>query len=972
MNLIQNSTQSSLSSLIKMNTLKPIEFIMPNPILLLTEWRTQNLNDHEIAFSMEHLYLLINWLLNYIFPYGFPDSIITDDFVQRPAEVIEENKLEIIDHYGLVFILFISLFLIAIFVPIIWLMIWCFCCTQSSNNQNNNKQRSRISNYNQSIPGNENLLRHGRHTNHSSSSSSRCRNDQRSSSNRHHYKVEGSCDCCVRPIFSILLLFLLVFAFLFIICSFVTNDFVHDGIRQLPKAANNSLVDFEIYLNNTQYELDILFKTNFAQLEQQIRKNLEISGEIVKNELAIISKASSVDNLTQIVTNLQPILQDLKKLINNTNELKFLTVQLRGKISRIKEDIEDFFKQCNHEICFELEEKYQQIRHSLSISSRIESLPRLSPIIDKIQYLLDRNIIAEIKKGKEKLDIISNDIQKKVNEIVPLIRSNISQANKALVENVDDINIVLAQPIQYIRLVQRFLSNSNDFIQQNNQHIHHVGLVSIMILFIILICYFFGLLTNLCKDQPTRFNYKNRSKKGEFFFYIGMTVFFLSFTILLSLSTISFLFGGLNDRSLCFYLENVSDPRSNKIIHLLQMEMENELLSPDITEQQDSSFEMKQMFKYLKKIDMIDIIYRCHQNQSLFNVLKLSIDQKILVSKSEQKTTSFNLSEIIVFKEKNNIQKYLNSLLNRLNINPTNFVLLSDEGKELLKVLKETPLETLNFSGFANSIKHSITPIDLELLAKKLENESNRLPDYEIENIAKLRNIVLDLRSSKELINLIIQKIENLTKNAERIEMKSQFNGKSLRETLNILLRQANEAQQFINQKGRLEIRNVLKNYIEDLSMLLTQYSDHVEQRVKNEIGRCEPVSRAYNHTVSSLCDNVVLPFTASWFSVTITLMVFIPATLLVCLLNTMFKRIKRSSSRRESILIIDHFEEDDIPLAEIDKRNRNSHNNRNRPVVPSAPHIAAFNERDQSEEETWSPGAIPQHLYSRPPPYNF
>lgn len=949
-----------------MNTLKPIEFIMPNPILSLTEWRTQNLDNHEIAFSMEHLYLLINLILNQIFRFGFPDSIITDDFVQRPAEVIEENKLEIIDHYGWVLILTITFLFLAIFVPIIWLMSWCFCCTQPTN-QNN--KRSRISNYNHSISGNENLLRHGR--SHSSSSSSRSRtNDQRSSFSNHQFKVEGSCDCCMRPIFSIVLLFLLVLSFLFIICSFVTNDFVHDGIKDLPKAANNSLADFEIYLNNTQYELDILFKTNFAQLETQIRKNLDISGEIVKNELAIISKASSVDNLTQIVTNLQPILQDLKKLINHTNELKFLTVQLRGKISRIKQDIEDFFQTCRHDICLELEEKYQQIRHSFSISSRIESLPRLSPIIDKIQYLLDRNIIAEIKKGKEKLDIISNDIQRKVNEIIPLIRSNISQANKALVENVEDINTVLAQPIQYIRLVQGFLSNSNNFIQKNNHHIYHIGLFSIMILFVILACYFFGLLSNLCNDQPTRFNYKKRSKKGEFFSYIGMTLFFLSFTIILSLSTISFIFGGLNDRSLCFYLKNVSEPQSRKMMHLLQMEMENEFSSD--TGQQDS-YELKQMFEYLKKIDIIDIIDRCHQNKSLFNVLNLSIDQKIRVAKSDQETTtSFNLSEILTFKEKNNIQKYLNSLLNRLNINPTNVVLLSEEGKELLQVLKETPLETLNFSGFANSIKHSITPIDLELLSKKLENESYRLPEYEIENIAKLRNIVLDLRSSKELINIIAQKIENLTKNAERIELKSHFNGKSLRETLDILLKQANNAQQFINQKGRLEIRNVLRNYIEDLSMLLTQYSDHVEQRVKNEIGKCEPISRSYNHTVSSLCDNVVLPFTACWFSVTITLLVFIPATLLVCLLNSLFKRIKRSSTRRESILIIDHFEEDDIPLAEVDKRSSRSGNTNRRPVVPSAPHISAFNERDHSEEETWSPGAIPQHLYSRPPPYNF
>lgn len=100
-------------------------------------------------------------------------------------------------------------------------------------------------------------------------------------------------------------------------------------------------------------------------------------------------------------------------------------------------------------------------------------------------------------------------------------------------------------------------------------------------------------------------------------------------------------------------------------------------------------------------------------------------------------------------------------MLNRLNINPSNVVLLNDEAKELLQVLKETPLETLNFSGFAASIKHSITPLDLEMLSKKLENESNRLPEYEIENIAKLRNIVLDLRSSNELIKIIAQKIVN-------------------------------------------------------------------------------------------------------------------------------------------------------------------------------------------------------------------
>lgn len=116
-----------------------------------------------------------------------------------------------------------------------------------------------------------------------------------------------------------------------------------------------------------------------------------------------------------------------------------------------------------------MEKKYH-LRHSISLPLRIENLPKLSPIIEKIHYLLSRNIIGEIHKGKERLDQISKDIQTKVNEVIPKIRTNIAQANKALIENVDDINSVLAQPISYIRIIQGYLSTSNDFIQRHNYH----------------------------------------------------------------------------------------------------------------------------------------------------------------------------------------------------------------------------------------------------------------------------------------------------------------------------------------------------------------------------------------------------------------------------------------------------------------------------------------------------------------------
>lgn len=111
------------------------------------------------------------------------------------------------------------------------------------------------------------------------------------------------------------------------------------------------------------------------------------------------------------------------------------------------------------------------------------------------------------------------------------------------------------------------------------------------------------------------------------------------------------------------------------------------------------------------------------------------------------------------FRQRNAIEDYLHNLLNKLNVNPTSIVLLTDEGQQLINVLRDTPLETLNFSNFAHVIRHSITPLDLETLSRKLEEESLRLPETEIENVARLRNIAMDLKSSRDLIRLITNKI---------------------------------------------------------------------------------------------------------------------------------------------------------------------------------------------------------------------
>lgn len=511
---------------------------------------------------------------------------------------------------------------------------------------------------------------------------------------------------------------------------------------------------------------------------------------------------------------------DLKKLINNTNELKLLAAQLRGKINRSKQDVDEFFRLCRHPVCRELEDKYYSSMNSFPVTSKIDNLPHLSPIVEQIQYLLDRDIVKEIGKGKDRLDIINRQIQKVVNEVLPTIRSRIAHADRLLNDNVEKVGNVIAQPIKHIHAVQRQIGKSKGFLVENEIYFHYVGVFSCITLFSVLISYLLGLLCTICGDRPTRYNYDNRPKKAECFFYGGATIFFLTFTFLLSLSTLSFSAGGLGDRSMCFYLRSTSQPNSEKLFNLMQDKLESILL--------EQGNDMKVIINQLKDVHLVEILNRCHRNQSLFNVLQMNLNQNIVLSDGNK----LNLSEIITFKERAEVEVYLKKLLDRVDIDSSNIVLLTKDGQELVKALQDTPLETLNFSSYANIIRHSITPINFEAISKHLEEESTRLPESEIDNVARLRNIAMDLKSVSHLIRLITNKVENLTKSAELIEGKSHYNGKGMRKTLQALIHQAREAQAFIRNKGREEIKKVLASFIDDVSRLITQYTNHVEYRV--------------------------------------------------------------------------------------------------------------------------------------------
>lgn len=64
------------------------------------------------------------------------------------------------------------------------------------------------------------------------------------------------------------------------------------------------------------------------------------------------------------------------------------------------------------------------------------------------------------------------------------------------------------------------------------------------------------------------------------------------------------------------------------------------------------------------------------------------------------------------------------------------------------------------------------------------------------------------------------------------MERKAQYGSKGLKEALTGLLSQAKKAQSFIENQGKAEIRKVSKEFIQDMSELIDQYSNHVVSEV--------------------------------------------------------------------------------------------------------------------------------------------
>lgn len=259
-----------------------INFVSPQPELSQSQWWQEETIKFQ-AKGMDHLYLLTQFVINWLQPTGLPNGVIRDDLIDYPLETVQENQLKLFTHFWGVILASTVALCLAVIIPLIGLLL-CLCCcnVRSSKRAKPNERDSALY--------------------ITSASNSSPVHHQSRRKRRPKYKTESGCDPFVRSICTVTMFSLLLFISFFVICAFVTNEYIRSGVSEAPNKFNQSLDGFKLYLQNTQVEVNTLLRTNFQQLEEQMSSSLNKSGIIVKNRLAEKSKAIALENLTEIVT----------------------------------------------------------------------------------------------------------------------------------------------------------------------------------------------------------------------------------------------------------------------------------------------------------------------------------------------------------------------------------------------------------------------------------------------------------------------------------------------------------------------------------------------------------------------------------------------------------------------------------------------------------------------------------------------
>ncbi|KAG0721981.1 Prominin-1 [Chionoecetes opilio] len=480
-----------------------------------------------------------------------------------------------------------------------------------------------------------------------------CRCAGRCGAQEPHYDKKR--DPCKRVTLGTLLAVLVVVILLGLVCSFVTNARMEEGVQSLPKEWSVSVHDTKLFLNNTDNEVQNLLVRNYRELQSVLYNKLDSSGELVKSELARVTKAVAIDNLTAIASSLSVIKKDLWEIKNTTLQLQEQTSNLRSgesgaapsrlgaqpdpclvlqaghcrliirgnflqkaKIDGLEDvasRLKELYNSCeNLPECRQLITKYSD---KLTINNDFDRLPNVEAKLDEVTSLIENDIEIVVKRGKRSFDSIATEIQNKVQRSIPEIKAKIVDVGDQLEDAAEKIHRYLQpvdlseskepnaypqEPNKYMRQIDDYLKQMQDGINEYAMYRYWGSMGLCILLLVITLCFTLGVVFGCCGRRPDEASSCHKST-GASWLMCGVGLTFLFSAVIMACTTILFVVGSASEILVC---DPLRDPMHSEVFSVAS-----------------DFYNLEHMYPPGKAPRLNEIISNCHRNLSLHAVLSL-------------------------------------------------------------------------------------------------------------------------------------------------------------------------------------------------------------------------------------------------------------------------------------------------------------------------------------------------------------
>ncbi|KAL0130182.1 hypothetical protein PUN28_002047 [Cardiocondyla obscurior] len=675
-------------------------------------------------------------------------------------------------------------------------------------------------------------------------------------------------DHCRKIMLSFVLIGVATIILFGVVCAFVTNQYMQEGIKELPCKAKTSLKDVKLYLTTTKQEIDNLLKTNPEELEVTLNNILQASGKIVTEQLAEYSHAVSLTNLNDIVSGLESIREDLRLMNKITQELRTNASQLDIVVRGVKKNLLHTLAACTTDKCQRVLHDYKVNQMSVQVDfdkymdRYFPKLPDVTFALHNITVLMDSNIVSEVSQGRDSFLKIQKDIQHAVNQTIPVVSASIRRACNFLATIANNMTALIDRiNVDIDKVYIQHLEVAQNNINQYSPYRYYLGLGISSILLTVLMCLTFGLLCGICGKRPDGYGDDCCNKgSGARFLMMAVWIIFLLTSVLMVITVVHMVTGVMAQRGICEPLKN---PKDNRMFELV-----------------DELVQIKRIL-YPKNpnanINMSYIVTKCHQNETLYNVLNLK--------------NVFDVESLRDYSGRYDINDTIQQLRRKISLSP-GVVILKDSARSKLNDLAQSGLSDIKFYQYAELLAENITNINLEHLAKQLREVSAKLPEGQEEIRLSLEKNAHDLEHyHRDLVMPMAMLSEQLSANALTLQENIKFNHSSMADAIHDLVDEVTKAQQFLNKDGPEYVQYLATKFGNAFLHQVDNFLEHVIESAMFKIGRCGPVSNAYNATLVAGCNRILDPFNGFWASVGWCLILFIPTIVLCVKLSALYQK---------------------------------------------------------------------------------